>query len=198
MRIAVFSDVHADQESLELALGRIQAMSCDVTICLGDVVDSGSNPNEVVRLLRDRQIPTIRGNHDRWAAKERSSALSEDVREWLTRLPTHWRMSAEGLTLAAWHARPGSDMNGIPRGFATPDLQIVARRSGADVLFVGHTHEPFCRRVIGGWMVANPGSLLRVNNPAGVPTSATFATLDLPSLRFKVFRVVDGSEVDLH
>jgi calcineurin-like phosphoesterase family protein len=32
--------------------------------CLGDVVGYGANPNEVVDVLREREVLTVMGNHD--------------------------------------------------------------------------------------------------------------------------------------
>jgi 3',5'-cyclic AMP phosphodiesterase CpdA len=92
-RIAILSDVHADVHALTDALAAIDRMHCDAVVCAGDVVDFGLFPDETIALLAARMIPTVRGNHDRWAtAGEHRSAwsgeLSRESKRWLAGLPT--------------------------------------------------------------------------------------------------------------
>ena len=62
MRYAIVSDVHANLESLERVLAAIEPD--ETLISLGDVVGYGPNPNECVRLLRERCAHAVLGNHD--------------------------------------------------------------------------------------------------------------------------------------
>src|SRR5579884_2190691 len=62
MRYAVVSDVHGNLESLQKALTLVHGE--DKVLCLGDIVGYGPNPNECVRLIRDRAYQTVLGNHD--------------------------------------------------------------------------------------------------------------------------------------
>ena len=71
MKLAIISDVHANLEALEAVLREIRGLD---VICLGDLVDYGANPNEVVEIIRDRGIRTIMGNHD-WAAVSGDTSL---------------------------------------------------------------------------------------------------------------------------
>lgn len=64
MRIAIFSDVHANLPALEAALKDMEARQPDAVYCLGDLVGYATWPNEVVECIRARQIPTIAGNYD--------------------------------------------------------------------------------------------------------------------------------------
>ena len=48
MRIALFSDVHANLPALEAVLDHIHEQSCDSVYCLGDLVGYAPLPNEVV------------------------------------------------------------------------------------------------------------------------------------------------------
>ncbi len=90
-------------------------------------------------------------------------------------------------------------MNGIYSDATSGELGGMLDRADADVLIVGHTHEPFCRRLSRGRMVANPGALLRdpASRDDAVSTPGTFAVLELPSLRFSVYRARDGSDVEV-
>ncbi len=64
MKIALFSDIHANLPALEAVLADIDRRGVDAVYCLGDLVGYNVWPNEVVRLIRQRGIPTIAGNYD--------------------------------------------------------------------------------------------------------------------------------------
>jgi predicted phosphodiesterase len=64
MRIAVFSDIHANLHALEAVLAAIDLESVDELWCLGDLVGYGPRPNECVDLVRDRADVSLCGNHD--------------------------------------------------------------------------------------------------------------------------------------
>lgn len=61
MKIAIFSDVHANLPALEAFFKDIDQVNPDAIYCLGDLVGYNVWPNEVVRKLRERNIPTIMG-----------------------------------------------------------------------------------------------------------------------------------------
>jgi predicted phosphodiesterase len=178
-RLAFVTDLHADVHALRDALVQIDRMGCELTVCAGDLVDYGLFPEETLALLRERRIPTIRGNHDRWALGRGSaddpngvsSAVVHDASGWdlspastafLENLPTSWRATLEGVRVAVHHARPGSDMAGIyPDASTQVELSAWLDEADADVLIVGHTHLAFCMEADGRGIVANPGALLR-------------------------------------
>lgn len=85
MRTALISDIHGNYDGLLAVLADITAQSCDRIICLGDLVDGGTQSVEAVREIRDRNILTVRGNHDEYGAW--NDALPEDVRAFLRSLP---------------------------------------------------------------------------------------------------------------
>jgi predicted phosphodiesterase len=45
MRVAVISDIHANEAALEAVLEEIDAVSVDAVWCLGDIVGYGPAPN---------------------------------------------------------------------------------------------------------------------------------------------------------
>ncbi len=217
-RLAVISDVHADLRALKDALAQIERLGCDLTMCAGDLVDGGSHPEETIALLRDRQIPTIRGNHDRWATKSGHDMSGWDLTDraisFLERLPVVWRQTLDGVRVLVTHARPGSDMNGIYPDTSDPDLLTLLDAAGVDVLLTGHTHVAMSVTLRGAELAANPGALLRdpvdqseaallfdpdlgkfVQGPSA--GGGTFGVLDLRSLRFSVHRASDGQEVEI-
>jgi predicted phosphodiesterase len=77
-KLAIISDVHGDVHALRDALAQIDRLDCDQIVCGGDLVDWGLFPAETIELLRERKIPCIRGNHDRWATgRGRADDLDE-------------------------------------------------------------------------------------------------------------------------
>jgi predicted phosphodiesterase len=212
-RLAVVSDLHADVHALVDALRRIDAMGCDAIVCAGDCVDYGCFPNETLALLAERKIPTVRGNHDRWARdgdyrSGSASDLSPASRRFLRATVNSWSVEDAGTRVEVWHARPGSDIDGIrpverPRhppelGAPRPQLNASALLRGADVLLVGHTHQAFALR-FGGRLIANPGAVLRDPAPGAEnpPATGTFGVLQLPARTWRVYRAADGAEVEI-
>ena len=63
MRVAVFSDIHANLPALEAVLGDIDEVGVDERWCLGDVVGYGASPDACVDLARDFDVCLV-GNHD--------------------------------------------------------------------------------------------------------------------------------------
>jgi predicted phosphodiesterase len=71
MRYALLSDIHANLPALRAVLADIhQRANVDATYHLGDLTGYAPWPNEVVALLRERQIPGIAGNYDSTVASD--------------------------------------------------------------------------------------------------------------------------------
>lgn len=64
MRILVLSDLHSNATALDAVLDAAKDR-WDLSVCLGDVVGYGPDPNEVTARLRALGTQTIRGNHDK-------------------------------------------------------------------------------------------------------------------------------------
>ena len=64
MKIAVISDIHANEAAFEAVLEDIDSQHVSEIICLGDNIGYGPDPEEVIQKLRNRQIPSIQGNHE--------------------------------------------------------------------------------------------------------------------------------------
>jgi predicted phosphodiesterase len=152
--------VHA----LRDALAQIERLGCAEIVCAGDLLDYGRFPERTIALLQERRVPTIRGNHDRWAVAEGHDTSGWDLTtkaiEFLESLPASWTRRIDDVRVAVWHARPKSDMKGIYPDASTTELASQLDRAEADVLVVGHTHVPFAR-FVDRRLVCNPGALLR-------------------------------------
>ena len=71
MRYALLSDIHANLPALRAVLADIDdRRNIDATYHLGDLTGYAPWPNEVVALLREREIPGIAGNYDSTVATD--------------------------------------------------------------------------------------------------------------------------------
>lgn len=93
-RIGILSDIHGNLPALEQALVSGDRHGVDTWVCLGDVVDGGRWNNDCARLIRDRNIATVQGNHDVLAPDD----VAGDARTFLDELPI--TRQVEGLLLA--------------------------------------------------------------------------------------------------
>jgi len=64
MKLAVISDIHSNTDALLNVLADADASCVDEMVCLGDVIGYGPEPNEAIRLIRERKISTVMGNHE--------------------------------------------------------------------------------------------------------------------------------------
>jgi putative phosphoesterase len=202
--LAVISDVHADVHALRDALVQIERLGIEQVVCCGDIVDYGLFPEETLEFLRARRVPTVRGNHDRWAIHGSVDMsgwdLSDAAQAFLATLPAQWTARLGGLRVVATHARPGDDMHGISVDASDADLAALLDDASADVLLVGHTHVPFARTLGDGRLVCNPGALVR--DPAPGTDVAAPGTLGVLSIEdgtatFEVRRAANGAPVEL-
>lgn len=172
MRIFIISDLHANIEALS-ALPR----DYDELWVLGDLVNYGPNPSEVIDFVRNHASMVVRGNHDhaigfgadckcsprfRAMAEATSgytrSVLSAADKQFLRDLPTCACRRVNGNTFFLCHATPSD----LLYEYRPPDSFLWQRNeeasSGADAILVGHTHLQFASN-FGNRTVVNPGSL---------------------------------------
>jgi predicted phosphodiesterase len=64
MRYLIVSDIHANLTALDAALQDAKG-HWESAVCLGDLVDYGPDPNEVIVRVQSLKAVTIRGNHDK-------------------------------------------------------------------------------------------------------------------------------------
>jgi diadenosine tetraphosphatase ApaH/serine/threonine PP2A family protein phosphatase len=147
VRYAIVSDVHANLESLERVLAAIEPD--ETLISLGDVVGYGPNPNECVRLLRERCAHAVLGNHDlaavenfgvenfnsvaRTAMAWTQRELDAESRQWLDALPYELRFPDFLLV----HGAPVRYFDYV---LDKESAAASFKRTDARLVFIGHTH----------------------------------------------------------
>jgi len=194
MRIAFISDLHACLHSLNTVLKDCEQRGAHSIYCLGDVVDMGPEPEQVVQRLQELGIPTIGGNHDTldenpivpfladiedWTRAQ----LSSESRSWLQNLPFSLTKDLEGTRLLLVHGSPDSNTEGLLAETNAEKINQWLEAANANIILAGHTHVPLVRHVRSGTAV-NPGSTsvpfaeANVLPPQGLPFS-DYAILDI-------------------
>src|SRR5439155_22525892 len=64
MRVALISDIHANDVALQAVMADIKRVGVQQIICLGDVATLRPCPGAVIQTLRDLRCPCILGNHE--------------------------------------------------------------------------------------------------------------------------------------
>ena len=173
----------------------------DQTVCAGDLVGYGSEPDAVVAEIKAREIPCVRGNHDRWALERRqlfglrgwkTAELRDETWEFLGGLPPSLRLDCGDCAVEIHHGSPASDTEYVTAYKPMPpSVDQFWDQSDARVLILGHTHVPMIERGPRGTVI-NPGSVLGV---PGIQTSYTFAVLDTLTISVRIYEVRTGREI---
>lgn len=112
---------------------------------------------------RDRYRPfaaTMTGGASPTGRSGRTPQTSNPRRGVLKPTVPSWSATVEGVRVAAHHARPGSDMNGVMPDATAAEVDQALRAAEADVLLVGHTRRAM-ELCPGVKLVLNPGAVLR-------------------------------------
>jgi predicted phosphodiesterase len=153
MRIAIFSDIHANLEALEAVLADARQEQCSDFICLGDVVGYNANPHECVEIVRKMSCPVVKGNHDEHASLDTPlhgfNELAERAMKWtrdnLTGDDKQWlrdmRMVRQVRDFTIVHATLDTPEQW---GYIFNNLDAVASFTyqHTTLCFYGHTHVP--------------------------------------------------------
>lgn len=197
MKLGLISDIHGDPVALELAWSHLTVLGADRIVCAGDLVGYGPFPDRVVEFLAERSIASVRGNHDRWALRRGLGRADEygggtpgaSTLRYLATLPFDLLVPDMERVGVIVHGSPRSDMEFVTRKTHPPEvLRDDLAALSADLLVVGHTHQPMWYRCEQG-LVVNPGSV--VSMPV-VKTSRTFALVDLAALSVSFHDVETG------
>jgi putative phosphoesterase len=183
MKVGIISDIHGDFEALQVALDRLDRQhDVEHILCAGDLIGRGPNPNAVVDIVRERNIPTVRGNHDEWAYD-----ISEMNKQFLKDLPIEITLSLAGVEIYMCHGKPGNNIWGLYEAHVSETLlNMMLTSLNVDVMITGHTHVPMFLTVDSGCVV-NPGSLYTMDTMRS--TSHTYGVLSLTDMTFDLFDV---------
>jgi putative phosphoesterase len=208
MKLAIISDIHGNYDALSTL-----AETYDELWALGDLVNYGPQPHEVLQFIREKTKIVIRGNHDnavgrnedprctpRYAlmAKETcqfsTSVLSKEEKGFLAHLPLTLAVERAGARFYLCHAAPSDPLYAY-RPKDSDEWERELDGIDADFVLTGHTHVPFVRQ-IGSRTLANPGSL---GQPKVGSADVNYAVwedgnLQLKSLSYPISRTVQKIE----
>jgi diadenosine tetraphosphatase ApaH/serine/threonine PP2A family protein phosphatase len=153
MNWAILSDVHGNLEALQAVLEDASGEGAEEIAFLGDGVGYGANPNECLRVLRERTERWVAGNHDYGAVGRTAIAdfnpeaqaalvwtgqeLFSEGREFLRELPL-WRQEKDFWLVHSSPHQPGE----WPYIFGMQEAQSAFHALPARLAFVGHSHFP--------------------------------------------------------
>ncbi len=172
MKVALFSDIHANLPALEAFLNDIEKRKPDAVYCLGDLVGYNIWPNEVINEIRNRRIPTIAGNYDfgigrtsddcgcayKTDKEKEMGAVSisftngmvkEEERKYLRALPAQIRiefqLNNDKLNLLLVHGSPRKINEYLFEDREEKSLLRIMEQADAYIMCFGHTHKPYHR-----------------------------------------------------
>jgi len=158
MRIALFSDVHANLPAFEAFLADLDSRKPDAVYCLGDLIGYNVWPNEVIAEIRRRGIATLMGNHDEKTKGYAYELVNADNRLYLDTLPAHIRLEYQSFNLLLAHGSPRSINEYVLEDMAESYVTAMMDEVNATILCVGHSHLPY-HRIIDDKHIINAGSV---------------------------------------
>lgn len=181
MKFAVIADIHSNIYALQAALKDLQEKNIQEIYCAGDLVGYASFPNEVISILKEKNIPTLMGNYDEAIAyfkptcgcdyKDEKAAqignqsiswtkvhTSEESKEYIKSLPKQLEFVAKGKKVLIVHGSPRQINEYLFQDKPLEELKEILGLTDAEILICGHTHLPY-HKVIDGKHLINAGSV---------------------------------------
>jgi len=197
LRLAVIADTHSNVTALSAVLEEISRRKLENVVLAGDLVGYGPDPNEVIELISDQGIISIRGNHDRacssgdfsrmnpfaaTAAEWTRNVLDRENLEMVRGLRDEMVLEIGGRSIGVYHGSPRDPDEYVS---STDTAHDFLTGSDVDLLLAGHTHVPMVARC-GERLFLNPGA---VGQPRDGNPDSSFAEIDLDSLDVCIVRV---------
>ncbi len=181
-QVVIFGDIHGNLPALEAVFADIDARGLRTLYCLGDLVGYGTFPNEVIHLVRERNIPTLMGNYDQGVGinsddcgcaykadidrkrGEQSIAwtnahTTDDNKTYLRGLAVHIPLQLANLKVLLVHGSPRKINEYLYEDRPDDYFERIMNGIDADVLVCGHTHLPYDKMLADGRRIINAGSV---------------------------------------
>ena len=175
MRLALISDQHANDVAFRAALEDVERLGVEEVVCLGDVVQGGTEPAQSLDRLAALGCGTVLGNADAFLLEvdpESPEPITErqlEVREWTLSQLSAWqleqirsfapvvRRELDGASMVFCHGSPRSYDDVLLPELGGEALEPFLGQEAA-LLAGGHTHLQWTRRIDDAVYV-NPGSI---------------------------------------
>lgn len=196
MKIAVFSDVHANISALEAILNDIQSSHIDLYAFLGDLVINGPSPKQVFETIRKLNPGVwIKGNTDAWFdeidnnwkpsnSKEQEyyeyyhyafSRLKEEDIRCLKNLRLTQSLLIQNRNLLFVHGSPRSFQEAMDSRISASELEDMLTDVDEDIILCGHGHVPY-QTTRKGKILVNVGS---VGTPLDKDVRASYGIIEI-------------------
>ena len=203
-RIGLIGDVHAQDARLQTALEFLRGAKVERILCVGDIADGFGDGERCCQLLREFDVATVRGNHDRWVLNDQMrelpgavalASLSATTVEFLRALPKTLTFATIGGPLLLCHGVGENDMSALKPddyGYAlecNDELQALMYGGVYRFGVGGHTHQRMVRR-FGPLIWINAGALVDHHEPC-------FAIADFERQRVEFYGFADDGSAGL-
>ncbi|MFW5692345.1 MAG: metallophosphoesterase family protein [Chloroflexota bacterium] len=181
-QVTIFGDIHGNLPALETMFADMETRGLDNLYCLGDLVGYGTFPNEVVAMIREREIPTLMGNYDQGvgissddcgcaykteADRKRgkqsiawtNAHTTDDNKAYLRGLTDRIPLQVGGLKVLLVHGSPRKINEYLYEDRPDDYFERIMDGVDADVLVCGHTHLPYHKVLPSGRQIVNAGSV---------------------------------------
>lgn len=183
MRVAILSDIHGNCVAFDKVLKDLEQDLVDRVVCLGDAIQGGPQPAQVVARLRELGCPVVMGNADAWlltgeetgseAISDERRLIMDEVRIWsLAQLSATDRSFIQAFKptiklemdanhkLLCFHGSPASFDDVILPDMSQEEIFKYLGGYDAHVMSGGHTHVQYVRRLSSdARFFFNPGSI---------------------------------------
>ena len=174
-RLALLSDQHGNDVAFRAALEDVERLGVEEVVCLGDVVQGGTEPAQTLDRLASLGCETVLGNADAallevptdspepiterflevrdWTLAQLSSSQLEQIRSFSPAM----RRELDSVSLLLFHGSPLSYNDVLLPEVGDEALEPFLGHDAA-LLAGGHTHLQWTRR-LGDALYVNPGSV---------------------------------------
>jgi predicted phosphodiesterase len=153
MKYAIIADIHGNLDAFQVVLEDIRAQNATHIVCLGDIVGYNAQPKECLQIVREMNIPCVKGNHDEYCSSEdHLEGFNPHAAE-----AVHWTREQLTTEEKAWlrdlkYTRQAANFTMVHATLDAPDRwQYVFDKLAAaasfpyqttQMCFFGHTHVP--------------------------------------------------------
>ena len=165
MRLALISDQHGNDVAFRAALDDVERLGVEEFVCLGDVVQGGTEPAQTLDRLASLGCETVLGNADAFLLEVPADSpepvterqLTSSHLEQILSFAPVVRRELDGVSLLLFHGSPRSYDDVLLPELGGEALEPFLGHDAA-LLAGGHTHLQWTR-LIGDALYVNPGSV---------------------------------------
>jgi predicted phosphodiesterase len=153
MLVAILSDIHGNLEAFQAVIDDMENRKPDVVICLGDLIGYGPDPEEVLRLFRQKGFISVLGNHEavltekkirnwfNFQAKENSIETEQMLSPGSVDFCRSLQKSIIVADALFVHGFPPDSVLSYLNRKTEKDICNFFKNTDRELFFVGHTHD---------------------------------------------------------